>query len=468
MRLSPEGSRLAVMNAKGGVTVFDVLHNAKSSFGSTRGQYSLRGYSLAFSPDETLLGIVLDKIPGGLQRAEIRRLDSSRPVNGFPGRLDIDGLAFIPRSRCVVASGGTRPRIWRLDPPRSPDVLAGHAAEAWAAAFSFDGKVLATGSDDTHERQTIKLWDPVSGNMLAGWAGHTATVASLAFSPDGRTLASTSLDSGKPGHPNVLIWDVPSRKRVASPAGHAGSVRAVAYSADARLLATGGDDGSLRLWDTTDYSPRAVLANHTLRLTSVAFSPDSARVASASCDTTVKIWDVATAKPAATLRSSANVNAVAFSPDGSLIATATETGEVTLWNVETGAVMLTIHAAADLLRCLKFTPDGRYVTASGKDKVIRLWEITTGQEVLTLKDHEVAGQRPGLFARRQGPGFVQPRRSCQAVASRTHRHRAATVTGCRFVNIGIVKHDRPSMPGQSAVVECQSAGAFPPVLQRFG
>ena len=88
------------------------------------------------------------------------------------------------------------PRIWQLEPPAEPDALGGHASEAWAAAFSPDGKVLATGSDDTGERQTIKFWDPASGKPLAGWKGHTAMVAALAFSPDGRMLASGSLDSG--------------------------------------------------------------------------------------------------------------------------------------------------------------------------------------------------------------------------------------------------------------------------------
>ena len=110
-------------------------------------------------------------------------------------------------------------------PPAAPGELTGHTAEAWTVAFSPDGKVLATGSDDTRERQTIRLWDPASGRSLAGWKGHTATVSSLAFSPDGRLLASGSLDSGKPGNPNVILWDVASHQRLASLEGHTGRVR---------------------------------------------------------------------------------------------------------------------------------------------------------------------------------------------------------------------------------------------------
>ena len=38
-------------------------------------------------------------------------------------------------------------------------------------SYSPDGKILATGSDDTDERLTIKLWDPATGQLIRGWNG---------------------------------------------------------------------------------------------------------------------------------------------------------------------------------------------------------------------------------------------------------------------------------------------------------
>ena len=162
---------------------------------------------------------MIDPIPGGTQPAEVWDLRSMRRLSVFPGRNDIDNVPFIPRSRTLVVAGRTKPRIWRLDPPSSPDALRGHTDEAWSAAFSPDGKLLATGSDDTDEHETIKLWDPASGRQLAGWNAHTATVASLAFSPDGRFLASSSLDSGTPENANVKIWEVASAIAAGDPLG---------------------------------------------------------------------------------------------------------------------------------------------------------------------------------------------------------------------------------------------------------
>lgn len=73
---------------------------------------------------------------------------------------------------------------------------------------------------------------------MAGWKAHTATVATLAFGPDGHVIASGSLDSGRPGHANLILWDAISHKKIASLEGHTNWVRSVAFSPDGRWLAS--------------------------------------------------------------------------------------------------------------------------------------------------------------------------------------------------------------------------------------
>jgi len=56
-----------------------------------------------------------------------------------------------------------------------------HMGWVWAVAFSLDGHILASGSND----QTVRLWD-VRDGLPRTLHGHTGWVISVAFSPDGR------------------------------------------------------------------------------------------------------------------------------------------------------------------------------------------------------------------------------------------------------------------------------------------
>ena len=64
--------------------------------------------------------------------------------------------------------------------------LSGHATDVRSVAFSPDGRIIASGSDDG----TIKLWDTKTGEARARLGMHADHISAVRFSPDGKTLAS--------------------------------------------------------------------------------------------------------------------------------------------------------------------------------------------------------------------------------------------------------------------------------------
>ncbi len=248
-----------------------------------------------------------------------------------------------------------------------------HEGFVWAVAFSPDGRLLATGSND----HTAGIWDVTSGQRLAVLR-HEDSVEAVAFSPDGRLLATRTNDH------TAGIWDVTSGQRLAV-LRHEYGVEAVAFSPDGRLLATGSRDSTARLWDVASGQRLAVLP-HKGDVWAVAFSPDGHLLASVSVDHTARLWDVASGQCLAVLPHEDDVWAVAFSPDGRLLATGSKDHTARLWEVVSGRHQAVLRHEDDVWE-VAFSPDGRLLATRSDDDTARLWEVVSGQRLAVLR-HE--------------------------------------------------------------------------------
>jgi WD40 repeat protein/uncharacterized caspase-like protein len=263
-------------------------------------------------------------------------------------------------------------------------IQTGHAGVVVSLAFTSDSKILASGSVDN----TIKLWDPATGNQLRALKGHDMTVTALEFSPDDMILASGSSDK------TIKLWDFSNGRVKQTFAGHTLHVSSIAFSPDGKILASGGADQNVKFWDVASGRElRSLVAGPNSRQgmgTDVAFSRDGKTLASAG--EVVKFWDVSSGRELRTIivnpaSSSPSETVIAFNYDGTMLATGGKT--IKLWDVATGNTLRALPGEAN---ALDFSPD-RNILAVCNLTEIKLWDTRSGQELRTWE-----GARQGVDA----------------------------------------------------------------------
>jgi serine/threonine protein kinase len=117
--------------------------------------------------------------------------------------------------------------------------------------FSPDGRLLAVcGAEREHNSGVLKVWDYRAGKEIIALRNHPSAVTCAAFSPDGRRLATGSADK------SLKIWDLEAAREQCTLRGHLAGVVSVAFSPDGTRLASGGKDGTVRIWDVRPFEER--------------------------------------------------------------------------------------------------------------------------------------------------------------------------------------------------------------------
>jgi WD40 repeat protein len=276
--LSPDGARVATIDTRGGVRLWEVATGhllASTDLPGNAGSTSRA--RVLFSPDgqELLVTTSADSHVYVLDGATLGVLDQLDvpPARRVMGAFSADGR------RVIFAADDGAVKVWDLDTEEVEDLLSGQASVTDIAVSGDDSRIVTASAD-----RTARLWDARSGAPLATFIGHTDGLTSIDTSPDGERVVTGSLDH------TLRLWDARTGQELAVFRGHTGPVSRVRFSRDGQHVLSGSADRTVRWWDVSTGTATLVLRGRSAAVTDVAQSPSGDMIASASLDGTLQLY----------------------------------------------------------------------------------------------------------------------------------------------------------------------------------
>ena len=384
--LSPSGMQVAVCGTnQNEVFVYDV---ATGKLDAVLRGHSAPVSSVVYRPDGKQLAstgndqtIRLWDPETGRQTALLKLEVATVPDRDALLTYNADGSRIASFSRQSEAAS----RLWDSVTGKVIAELGERVEGGSAVAMSPDGKRVASASGSG---EYLSLSDAVTGRKLAVCGPHAKGTLHFAFSPDGNRIASTTGGI-------IYLWDGATGKRVAEMRGHAKmSGFHLHFSPDGSRLLSGSDhpENAPRLWNVETGVLLEVLPGHTNATVHAGFSPDGNLVATASLDQSARLWDGNTGKYSAVLRGhTGKLSHVLFSPNGMRLVTAADDATLRLWDARTGDLVRVLRGHGDGFHpnCRPvFTPDGSRLVSGSADGTVRIWDMTLVERNGILKGHE--------------------------------------------------------------------------------
>ena len=292
----------------------------------------------------------------------------------------------------VLFAAGSARLLYAQELP-GPEHLLDTGGELRGAAFSRDGKLLATVSGT---KTAVWLWDTATGGLVTKLSTGTdpgnyvgksnfglvmprVGFMRMDFSPDARLLAVLAQVTN-----DLRLWDVRTGELYRTFTG-VRSMFTAEFSPDGKLFALAAGEQGLKL---IDVQTGQLLTNrwdfkNVLAVTGAAFSKDGSTLivgiyAGGDAGGGFYFVDVPSGKVKSAIQSSAGDDLTGqVSLDRGSLVTFDNRGDIKVWDTATGQLKSTIRGGKSKLLDVSISHDGRTVAAVSKDNGVQLWESET-------------------------------------------------------------------------------------------
>jgi WD40 repeat protein len=386
LTFSQDGKRLAAATRDGVVQVWDLA--AGKRLAQRKGP-PCQCFGLAFVGESEVLAAGLSH-----QAVRVWEVSSGKvrgPERGHQAAVKAVGLLRGGKSIISVGRDGVRTwsvatgaqlhHVYHLVPeeerPRGlPEIFF----------LSPDGKYLVEGQ---HFAGAVRLVEAETGEEICALGRASGEDPSAAFSADGKRLAT--IDGLRRREPSIRIFDLTSGQELRSFAATPGAIHCLALRPEGQLLAEATSSQHspeaqcvVRAWDTTTGKEIRVIGQRKGRIQSMAYSPDGTTLATTGQEGT-RLWKAATGVEIYTLNGGENraTSNLAFSPDGRLLAVAASSAKgdahgLLVWEVASGTPRHEFSRFYGDILALSFSPDSRMLVSGGVDTTLLLWDLAGG------------------------------------------------------------------------------------------
>jgi WD40 repeat protein len=303
MAFSPDGSLLAYFHSVDGQVDDAVVWDVHAGKEVTRFKKAGRGMH-AFSADGKHLVSGLES--GAIHRYSTKSWELTGTLSVGPklwGRPFSNFVALSPDGRLVAFATPKEPGdgkekgsvvVWDFETKSQVALFFGHRETALGAAFSPNGKLLATvgGMDPRYLKHgpppgpgEVNVWDLATGKAIFTNAKASSCLLQVAFAPDSKRIIAT----GKAG--NVVLCDLAGDKESFLKYPVKQPVHAAQFSPSGKVIVTVGWAAVIQLWDSTTGELQGTVGTN-LRLASTGMISPNARQLLLTVPGGIHLWDL--------------------------------------------------------------------------------------------------------------------------------------------------------------------------------